>query len=293
MVLHIKRLAIVVLLILGSCSQSAFAEPNWYWYYSSEYITQFCDMNSIKIIRDYNGNIDKIEAWVKTTYSYEGAQDTIKGYELTSVPNINQLSYSLEKICIKPQTRKIASKQEVFYNSEGSSLWSNEHQDYSLNWNIVSPNSSNEREFSIIVDEVYNSGKLIEFEKWKDGNGRWIGLSSKNTDEGSVQNTWFDSMSIILDNDRVFFWTFHKDIKDGITVTKNYNRWVYDINCNTMQLITMSVWEKDRGLILDNKTVTGKASSIIPESSGEYWTSTIKKYINDNRDYINRYSKRI
>lgn len=269
------------------------ATTNWYWYYSSDNITQYCDTNSIKIIRDYNGNIDRIEAWIKTTYSDAGAQSTIENYELTSTPNINKLSYSLEKIYIKPQSRQIASKQEVFYSSEGNSLWSEDNNDYSLKWNTISPKSSNEREFSIIVDQVFNNGKLLELEKWKTGNDRWIGISSQPNSEGDIKNIWFDNMSIISDNDKIYFWLYSENVKNGITIEKDYGRWGYNVNSNTLQLIMISSWENNKGWTINNKPVNNKVISIIPDSSGEYWTSKVKKYVEENRDYINRYSKRI
>lgn len=269
------------------------AATNWYWYYSNDNITQYCDTNSIKIIRDYNGNIDRIEAWIKTTYSDAGAQSTIRNYGLSSTPNINTLSYSMERVYINPKTREIASKQEVFYSSEGNSLWSEENNNYSLRWNTIRPSSPNEREFSVIVDQVFNSGNLVEFEKWKNDTDRWIGLSSQEISKGITKNIWFDNLSILLSNNRIYFWLYDERIENGIVIEKNYGRWAYSANTNTLELVTLSSWERGTGWIKDNESLNGKIISIIPDSAGEYWCSEVKKYVDKNRDYINRHSKKI
>ncbi len=282
-------LALVFISFGFQCANAA--TTNWYWYYSNDDITQYVDTNSLKIIRDYNGNVDRIEAWIKTTYSEAGAQSTIKNYELISTPNINQLSYSMEKVYIKPQSRQIASKQEVFYNPDGVSLWSEDNNDYSLKWNTVRPRSSNEREFSIIVDQIFNGGNLMEFEKWKTGNDRWVGLSSQQISEESIENTWFDNMSIVLDDNRIYFWLYQEDIKYGNITEKRYSRWKYDAKSDTLQAIMLSVWEKDKGWTVNDKSIIGKIESNIPESAGEYWSSKVKKYVEENREYINRFQK--
>ena len=79
----------------------------------------------------------------------------------------------------------------------------------------------------------------------------------------------------------------------GGKVGDNIKSLPIDNNSNTLQLIMISSWENNKGWTMNNKPVNSKIISIIPDSSGEYWSSKVKKYVEENRDYINRYSKRI
>ena len=105
-------LAIVGIIILFNAPVVS-AETNWYWLKSDEKYSKYFDPDSVKVTKKANSDSGKdiateIEAWTKTTYSYEGAAETIKSYGISSVlPDPRALSYSLALFKVNPQTRMI------------------------------------------------------------------------------------------------------------------------------------------------------------------------------------------
>lgn len=257
------------------------AELNWIWYYSSDYVSEYYSPESLKIVKDYNGNIDHIEIWTKTTYSQAGAEDTIDSYDLTNVPNIYQLSYSMAKIYIKPHSRQIVWQNEIFYNNEGNSLWSKEKDKYELDWEEAYPNSSNERYFSVVCDQVFHNGQPIDFEKWKTGKDRWVGLSQSNNNDGTVISEWFDNVSLRVDNDIITYWVYYEKRQEGSVLSRFYIKEA--LNRKEQKIKTIGFRVKDKnGEWKYRNAVDSHWKTTIPGSVGEHQVSIITQYVDSN-----------
>ncbi|MBQ9479576.1 MAG: hypothetical protein IJU71_08485, partial [Selenomonadaceae bacterium] len=92
---------------------AAQAEDGWYWLASDNKYSKYFDPSTVKVLksskRDDGREIaTEIEAWTKTTYSYDGAAETISNYEIQSLlPDPSRLKYSLALLKINPQNRTI------------------------------------------------------------------------------------------------------------------------------------------------------------------------------------------
>ena len=108
---------------------SLLDDVNWYWLNSDAKYSKYFDPESLqinsRIITDTGSVPTEIQGWTKTTYSFEGAVETIQNYGIEKlIPDPTQLSYSLALLKIDPQNRTIQYAREDFYNPEGKIIWS-------------------------------------------------------------------------------------------------------------------------------------------------------------------------
>jgi hypothetical protein len=278
--LYFTYVLILIFISLGfQCANAA--ELNWVWYYSSDYVSEYYGPESIKIVMDYNGNIGRIEVWTKTTYSQEGANDTINSYELNNVANIDQLSYSLAKIYIKPNSRQIYWQNEIFYNAQGNVLWSKEKSEYVSKWEEVCPDSSEERSFTFILDQVFHNGQTIAFDMWKADNKRWQGLYQITKNDGTVHLAWFDKLSLTVKDNIITYWYYVEEKQDDNIIDKYYVKNELDIQENKIRNIGIRLEDKKGNWNYHNTNKTW--ASIIPGSIGDQQVTILKKYIENNK----------
>ena len=263
----------------------AGAEPNWTWFYSSEYVSDYYDPSSLKIIRDYSGNVDHIEIWTKTTYSQAGAEDTINNYNLTKVSRIYDLDSSLSKIFIYPSKRKILYQNEVFYSTDGAVLWHKEKSTYAAGTDVEA-GSSDERYFSIIIDLAFHGGNQIDFAKWEEGKERWMYLGEFESSKGGTKGIWFDTKLMSLNGNIVSTWIISEYYAEKEKVEKDCIKWSFDISGRKSKIERMSAWKKDRGWYMDNEEAYEAWKEIIPASMGEFYMNSIKQYVCEHRAEI-------
>lgn len=101
----------------------------WYWLLSDSKYSKYFEPSSVHVTHSAetsHGSVaTEITAWTKTTYSYEGAKETLDNYGLSGlIPDPAQLSYSLAEVAINPQNRTIQYTKEDFYNPQGAVIWS-------------------------------------------------------------------------------------------------------------------------------------------------------------------------
>ncbi|MBR6268178.1 MAG: hypothetical protein IKR28_07615, partial [Selenomonadaceae bacterium] len=96
----------------------------WFWLSSDEKYTKYFEPDTVKVIRKAQTNHGdvptELEGWTKTTYTFGGADETIRNYEIQSIlPDPRLLSYSLALLRINPQNRTIQYAREDFYDPSG------------------------------------------------------------------------------------------------------------------------------------------------------------------------------
>ena len=218
------------------------AETNWYWLKSDEKYSKYFDPESVKITKKANTDSGKdvateIEAWTKTTYSYEGAAETIKSYGISSIlPDPRALSYSLALFKVNPQTRMIQYAREDFYNSQNQIIWSK------ADGRVKEINSQafDEDFYAAIVDEVFRQGEVER----KNAKDRWIDLWTYTDKDGYTTNVSGDTTTMQLKGANLILWEWQtvKDAK-GQTVEIRFMKKAVNLPQGTEKVTSGSVWK--------------------------------------------------
>ena len=205
-------LAIICAALLMT-ARSACAATEWYWLDSNDNYSKYFDANSVTVTKKVVTNDGReiaieIEAWTKTTYSYEGAAKTIKNYELTKIlPDPRALNYSLALLRVNPQNRTLQYVREDFYNANDQVVWSKGEGRVKE----VNSQAFDEEFYCAIVDEVFQMGERDR--KRAPAEERWIDLWTYTADDGSTKNLTADTTTMRLKGSNLILWEWE--------VTKN------------------------------------------------------------------------
>ena len=137
------------------------AATEWFWLDSNDNYSKYFDPNSVTVTKKVVTNDGReiaieIEAWTKTTYSYEGAAETIKNYGIAKIlPDPRSLSYSLALLRVNPQNRTLQYVREDFYDANDKVVWSKEAGGVKE----ITARSFDEEFYCAIVDEVFQMGE--------------------------------------------------------------------------------------------------------------------------------------
>ena len=256
--IKIFYLAIVGAIIFFSLP-TVNAETNWYWLKSNEKYSKYFDPESVKVIKKATTDSGRevateIEAWTKTTYSYEGAAETIKSYGISSVlPDPRALSYSLALFKVNPQTRMIQYAREDFYNSRDQIIWSK------ADGRVKEINSQafDEDFYAAIVDEVFRQGEVER----KNAQDRWIDLWTYTDKDGYTTNVSGDTTTMQLKGTNLILWEWQtvKDAK-GQTVEIRFMKKAVNLPQGTEKITSGQVW----------KISTKSWSNLDDENDGNY-----------------------
>ena len=138
-----------------------FAADKWFWLDSNDKYSKYFEPDSVTINKKVVTNDGReiaieIEAWTKTTYSYDGAAETIKNYGISNIlPDPNSLAYSLALLRVNPQNRTLQYVREDFYNAQDQVVWSKEEGRIKE----INTRSFDEEFYCAIVDEVFQMGE--------------------------------------------------------------------------------------------------------------------------------------
>ena len=173
----------------------------------------------VKVESSVNGVATRIGAWIKTSYTVEGARETIEAYGIEkSIPDPGKLSYSVGYVEVVPQERKLFYVKEDFYDAEGNALWSTvyeppkEHE--------INHRKFEEDYYVAIVDRVFHHGEREQ----KDSEDRWKHLWEKQSG-GRTTHAYGDMTTMRLSGDNLIYWEF-QETKDseGNTVEVHFLR---------------------------------------------------------------------
>lgn len=234
--------AMLIGMIILINAPNVSAETNWYWLKSDEKYSKYFDPDSVKVIKKAKTDSGKevateIEAWTKTTYSYEGAAETIKSYGISSIlPDPRALSYSLALFKVNPQTRMIQYAREDFYNSQNQVIWSK------TDGRVKEINSQafDEDFYAAIVDEVFKEGEMER----KNASDRWIELWTYTDNEGYTTNVSADTTTMQLKGANLILWEWQtkKDAK-GQTVEIRFMKKAVNLSQGTEKITSGEVWK--------------------------------------------------
>ena len=173
----LRLTAALLMFVLCRCATSfALADDaggtDWYWLSSDEKYSNFFDPASVVAtasVETARGRVPtEIEAYIKTGYSYGGAQETIAAYGIGEViPDPAQLSFSVALLKVNPQNRTVQYMKEDFYDASGRVLWS--HTDGREK--EINSQSFDEQYYDAIVDHVFHQHELerrVAQDRWQD-----------------------------------------------------------------------------------------------------------------------------
>lgn len=253
------------ILILNINVQAAPTNPppskdsEWYWLASNKKYSKYFAPISVKVTKQATTNDGKeipteIEAWTKTTYTVDGAKETIKSYEISNIISDPQmLSYSLALFKVNPQTRTIQYAREDFYNDKNKILWSKTDGRVKE----IHSRAFDEDFYAAIVDEVFRQGEVDR----KNAEDRWIELWTFTDEKGVKTTVTADTTTMQLKGTNLIFWEWQE--------TKGADKKVTDI-----RFMKKSV-----------NLTQGTERTI----SGEVWTLLTKRWNNFEDDYGGAY----
>ena len=279
-------------------SEKIFAAPNlensqsvqWYWLKSDDKYSKYFDPDSVKIMKlartDSGQEIaTEIEAWTKTTYSPEGAAETIKSYGLSLIlPDPKVLSYSLALFKVNPQTRMIQYAREDFYNSRGQIIWSK------TDGRVKEINSQafDEDFYAAIVDEVFRQGEVDR----KNAKDRWIDLWTYTDQDGMTTNVSADTTTMQLKGSNLILWEWQTTKNsEGQTVEIRFMKKAVNLREGTEKISSGEVWSISTKRWRDIDDENDGNYKMIDGSSPEYkGLVRLRAYVKGYSKWVTRYA---
>lgn len=274
--LKIKFIAAIIFAIIF-VNGAAFAqenmpslETNWYWLSSNKKYSKFIAPETVVVLRraqtrDGRDIPTEIEAWTKTTYTFDGAKETIKNYNIASIlPDPKKLSYSLALLKINPQNRTLQYLREDFFDGADRVIWSKGEGRIKE----INSQSFDEDFYAAAVDEVFNLGELDR----KGAKDRWIELwTFTNTKTGDTTTVTGDTTTMRMRGANLILWQWQetKNSKGQISEIR-FTKKTVNLSQGTERIAAGSVWNLS----------TRRWSEFNDESGGIY-----RMIKNDEPDY--------
>ena len=267
--------------------QSTSEETGWYWLSSDDKYSNYFDPSSVVTtgsVETARGKVaTEIEAYIKTSYSYGGAQETIQSYGVKDViPNPAQLSYSVALLKVNPQNRTVQYAKEDFYDPQGKVVWS--HADGKEK--EINSQSFDEQFYTVIVDNVFHEGET-ERAKAED---RWLDLYTSEID-GLTTTAIADTTTMRKKGDNLIFWEWDT-LKDasGNTLEIKFLKKAVNLPQGTERVVKAKYWSGQTGW-KDLEDDLGGAYRMIftgtPQAQG---LTALRTYAQTHVKWVNRYS---
>ena len=288
MLKKIFALAIIFATIIF-ISRDACAETKWYWLFSDNRYSKYFEPASVEIKKKVVTSDDReiaieIEAWTKTTYSLEGAAQTIKNYEITNIlPDPRSLSYSLALLRVNPQNRTLQYVREDFYNAKDQVVWSKGEGHVKE----INSQSFDEDFYCAIVDEVFDFGEMDH----KTADDRWIDLYNFTNADGETINLTADTTTMRLKGSNLVLWEWQvtKD-SAGKTVEIRLMKKAVNLTQGTEVIKSGRVWTPTNAW-QDLKDDFDGAYRMIKSDEPDYkGLVRLRAYVKKNARWVMRYS---
>jgi len=268
---------------------SSAQASEWFWLSSDAKYTKYFEPDTVKVVRKaqtQHGDVaTEIEGWTKTTYTYAGAAETIKNYEIQSVlPNPSMLSYSLALLRINPQNRTIQYAREDFYNAEGKIIWSKTDGRVKE----INSQSFDEDFYTSMVDEVFRQGET----KRRLAEDRWITLWTDTSSSGVTTTVTADTTTMRLRGANLILWEWEEK-RAGKSVTEiKFMKKAVNLVQGTERIMVADSrqWTPQGGWKVISDEMNG-AYRMIPQDSPEYkGMERLRAFAKGYSAWVNRYS---
>lgn len=287
----LRLTAALLMFVLCLCATSfALADDaggtDWYWLSSDEKYSNFFDPASVVAtasVETARGRVPtEIEAYIKTGYSYGGAQETIAAYGIGGViPDPAQLAFSVALLKVNPQNRTVQYMKEDFYDASGRVLWS--HTDGREK--EINSQSFDEQYYDAIVDHVFHQHELER----RVAQDRWQDLWTSEVD-GLTTTAIADTTTMRRKGDNLIYWEWDtvKNVA-GDTLEIKFLKKAVNLPQGTERIVAARYWSGQTGW-KDMEDDMGGAYRLIksgmPQADG---LTVLRLYAKDHAAWVDRY----
>lgn len=287
----LRLTAALLMFVLCLCATSfALADDaggtDWYWLSSDEKYSNFFDPASVVTtasVETARGRVPtEIEAYIKTGYSYGGAQETIAAYGIGEViPDPAQLAFSVALLKVNPQNRTVQYMKEDFYDASGRVLWS--HTDGREK--EINSQSFDEQYYDAIVDHVFHQHELER----RVAQDRWQDLWTSEVD-GLTTTAIADTTTMRRKGDNLIYWEWDtvKNVA-GDTLEIKFLKKAVNLPQGTERIVAARYWSGQTGW-KDMEDDMGGAYRLIksgmPQADG---LTVLRLYAKDHAAWVDRY----
>ena len=261
---------------------AAAAQGDWVWISSNDRYSKFYAPGKVHVLSSLGKTATRIGAWTKTTYSYEGAAETLKNYGIKGLKP-EQLAYSLAEVEINPQNRIFAYVREDFYDKSGKVIWSkvyNPQQEKEIN-----SQAFDEDFYTAIVDTVFRYGET-ERRKAKD---RWITLWQSKSGDGASTTAIADTTTMRLKGSHLIYWEWVENKSaQGRVLDIKFMKKDVDIARITSRIVNSKYWSGETGW----KDMAGEldgSSHSITEKYELMGFNRLQAFVKGYQYWLNRY----
>lgn len=274
-------------IVQDSQTEKERAAEAWYWLSSDDKYSKFFDPTSVVTVKSAKKESGEkvpteIQAWIKTGYSYGGAQETIDSYGIGAVLKPGQLSYSLAQVTINPQNRTIQYLKEDFYNAAGEVVWS------TTEGRVKEINSQqfDEAYYNAVVDEVFRVGEM----KRAAAEDRWIDLWKEEAEDGQVTSVTADTTTMRLKGSNLILWEWYetKD-KSGKVLEIKFVKKAVNLVQGTERIVKGDYWSGGTGWKPVEDEYEGAYRAISPNEPAIKGLTRLKAFAKGYSTWVNRY----
>ncbi len=272
-------------------AHNACAATDWFWLDSNDKYSKYFDANSVTInkkvvTRDGREIAIEIEAWTKTTYSYDGAAETIRNYGIQNIlPDPRNLSYSLALLRVNPQNRTLQYVREDFYNASDQVVWSKAEGRVKE----INSQTFDEEFYCAIVDEVFQLGERDR--KRAPTAERWIDLWTFTDNEGATTTLSADTTTMRLKGSNLILWEWQVTKNPaGKTSEIRFMKKAVNLTQGTEVIKDGQVWTPNESWH-ELKDEYGGAYRMIKSNEPDYkGLVRLRAYVKNNHNWVTRYS---
>ncbi len=287
-----KILALIIFcMTIIFTAHNACAATDWFWLDSNDKYSKYFDANSVTInkkvvTRDGREIAIEIEAWTKTTYSYDGAAETIRNYGIQNIlPDPRKLSYSLALLRVNPQNRTLQYVREDFYNASDQVVWSKAEGRVKE----INSQTFDEEFYCAIVDEVFQLGERDR--KRAPTAERWIDLWTFTDNEGATTTLSADTTTMRLKGSNLILWEWQVTKNPaGKTSEIRFMKKAVNLTQGTEVIKDGQVWTPNESWH-ELKDEYGGAYRMIKSNEPDYkGLVRLRAYVKNNHNWVTRYS---
>ncbi len=267
------------------------AAVDWFWLDSNDKYSKYFEPDSVtvkkKVVTSDGREIAiEIEAWTKTTFTYEGAAETIKNYGIGNIlPDPKNLAYSLALLRVNPQNRTLQYVREDFYNDKDQVVWSKAEGRVKE----INTRSFDEEFYCAIVDEVFKMGERDR--KRAPTEERWIDLWTYTDSTGATTTLSADTTTMRLKGSNLVLWEWQvKKDSSGKTAEIRFMKKAINLTQGTESIKDGQIWTPNNSW-QDLKDEYDGAYHMIASDEPDYkGLVRLRAYVKNNSRWVSRYS---
>ena len=225
----------------------------------------------------------EITADIKTAFSYEGAEETIRNYKIGHViANPSQLSYAVAQVRVVPQSRLLQYLGETFYDAAGNVLWSK---------GMGTEKEMNSQQFdeefyASIVDIVFRRGEMERLR----ADDRWILLWTDETTAGIKTQVTADTSTMRRTGDNLIFWAW-TEVRDtsGKAIEIKFDKRAVNLPQGTERIVTGKYWSPSDGWQPLDDGYEGAYRMIVREAPEGRGLVRLRAFADGYQTWLSRY----